>query len=37
MDAALNREEMLHSNPLLFSSDNGSIKRRLGRKHLVRA
>lgn len=29
MDAALNREEMLHSNPLLFSSDNGGIKRRL--------
>ncbi|KAK8831070.1 hypothetical protein WA577_003242 [Blastocystis sp. JDR] len=28
MDAALNREEMLHSNPLLFSSDNGGIKRR---------
>lgn len=37
MDAALNREEMLHSNPLLFSSDNGGIKRRLGRRHPMRA
>ena len=36
MDAALNREEMLHSNPLLFSSDNGGIKRRLGRRHRMR-
>ena len=37
MDAALNREEMLHSNPLLFSSDNGGIKRRFGRAYRMRA
>ena len=28
MEAALNREEMLHSNPLMFSSENASLKRR---------
>ena len=26
MEAALNREEMLHSNPLMFSSENASLK-----------
>ena len=28
MEATLNREEMLHSNPLMFSSENASLKRR---------
>ena len=28
MEAALNREEMLHSNPLMFSSEDSTLKRR---------
>ena len=28
MQAALNREEMIHSNPLMFTSEEGGIKRR---------
>lgn len=32
MQAALNREEMIHSNPLMFTSEEGGIKRRLDLK-----
>ena len=33
MEAALTREEMIHSNPLLFTSTSDSLKRRW--EHIV--